>query len=117
MLIAHLPWENVEAAAGILTIGAVLAAIWTWRRHRQAGPFPFWMVWTAFLAGPGIVLAVWAVPFVVPRYRYVQLSDAWVLLPPLLFIGLAVGVVSAISFAVTISLSRLLRGQTQERTP
>jgi hypothetical protein len=117
MLIAYLPWQNVALAASILAIGALLAAVLAWPPRGKGGRFPFWIVWTAFAAAPATVLIGWALPFIVPNYRYAQLSDAWAVLPPLLFIGFAVGVVSAIAFAVTISLSRLLRGQAQERSP
>jgi hypothetical protein len=93
---------NLAVAGIILLMGAIFVYFKSRSgsrngRRSRVGILPV----VAFFSAPLIAAGLWALDvFVINRDYYPLPSDAWALLPPIMFIGLMVGLVSALTFMV-----------------
>ncbi len=102
-MIAEIDMSGNLAAAGIILLMGAIFVYFNLRsgsrkgRRSRVGILPL----AAFFSAPLIAAGWWALDVFVINHDYYPLpSDAWALLPPVMFIGLMVGLVSALAFLV-----------------
>lgn len=109
MIVFVLAWANMipnlVAAAVILGLGVAVLRSLSSKSGKGEGASGGWTPTIALLAGPLVSILWWATDvFPVNRESYVSDVERYETLPPILFIGIIVGLCMSIVFAATLSL-------------